>query len=146
MFSFLLHFKSMRKDAIYIDTPRPRRMPRARRARTIPVPGQPIEAYQYEKLFRCHYCSDINTTGRDEEDTGNSAMSSVYTMPRVKSLGIRASIEKGLQIKSINKSVFTSRTAPMAGATGTRAVKNVWTVVAHTGCKSCGTINWTGRK
>ncbi len=134
----------MRKDAVYIDTPRPRRIPTPRRARTIPVIGQPIEEYQYEKLFQCWYCGDINTTGRDEEDTGSSRMVTKYTMPRQLSIGTRGrTIEES---RSVNRTIFQTRVSPIAGADGTaQAVKNVWTVTSHRGCKACGTINWSGR-
>ncbi len=134
----------MKKDAIYIDTPPPRKIPLPRRARTIPVVGQPIVEYQYEKLFRCFHCGDINTTGRDEEDTGNSRMTSTYTMPRQLSLGVKGYTPE--ESKSVNRSILTTRVAPKAGADGTaRAIKNLWTVTAHRGCKACGTINWSGR-
>jgi len=133
-----------RKDAIYIDTKVPIPKARTRRSRHIPVEGQPVEEYQYEKLLRCWYCGDINTTGRDEEDTGNSRMSSTYEMPRQVSQGSAG--QTGEEAKSVQRSIFGYRVAPMAGADGTaRPVKNVWTVTSHRGCKSCGTINWSGR-
>ncbi len=134
----------MRKDAIYIDTPRPVRRPMIRRSRTIPVIGQPVVEYQYETLFMCWYCGDINTTGRDEEDTGNSRMTTTYTMPRQQSLGVKGYKEE--EIISVNKTIFTTRVAPKSGADGAaRAVKNLWTITAQRGCKACGTINWSGR-
>ncbi len=129
----------MRKDAVYIDTPIPRRRPMAKRSRAIPVRGQPIEAYQYERLLQCWYCGDINTTGRDEGKSSNRRMSSTYTMPRRQSLGVRSRNREGSI--SVNRNIFMMRVAPKAGADGnTRAVKNFWTVTAHRGCKSCGTL------
>ncbi len=129
----------MRKDAIFIDTPRPRRRPMAKRSRAIPVIGQPIVEYQYERLIKCWYCGDINTTGRDEGKSSSSRMESTYTMPRQLSLGV-----KGRTVKesiSVNKTIFSTRVAPKAGADGTaRAIKNLWTVTSHVGCKSCGTL------
>jgi hypothetical protein len=133
-----------RKDAIYIDTPLPRTHSRAKRSRVIPVRGQPIEAYQYERLLKCWFCGDINTTGRDEEDNGNSSMSSKYTMPRRVSLGTGK--PGSSQYISVPRSVLGYRVAPKAGANGSaRAVKEYWTVTSHRGCKACGTINWTGK-
>jgi hypothetical protein len=129
----------MRKDAIYIDTPRPRRRPMVKRSRAIPVVGQPIEAYQYERLIKCWYCGDDNTTGRDEGKSSNSRMSSTYSMPVQVSLGIKG--YKAEESISVNRSIFTTRVAPKAGADGTaRAIKNLWTVTAHIGCKACGTL------
>ncbi len=129
----------MRKDAIYIDTPVPRRRPMVRRSRVIPVIGQPTEEYQYERLLMCWYCGDINTTGRDEGKSSNTVMASTYTMPRQVSLGIKG--YRANESISVNRSVFTTRIAPIAGADGTaRAVKNLWTVTAHKGCKACGTL------
>ncbi len=129
----------MRKDAIYVDTPRPRRRPMTRRSRTIHVIGQPIEEYQYERLIECWYCGDINTTGRDEGKSSNSVMSSTYTMPRQVSLGMKG--YRAEESISVNRSVFTTRVAPKAGADGTaRVVKNVWTLTAQKGCKACGTL------
>lgn len=134
----------MRKDAIYIDTPRPQSRHPAKKSRVIPVRGQPIEEYQYEKLFHCWFCGDINTTGRDEEDTGNSSMSSTYTMPRRDSLGTAK--RGGKQYISTIRSIFSYRVAPKAGANGSaRAVKEFWTLTSHRGCKACGTINWSGK-
>ncbi len=133
----------MRKDAIYIDTPRPRRRPMPKRSRSIPVLGQPIEEYQYERLFKCWYCGDINTTGRDKEDTGNSRMASTYTMPRQQSLGVKG--HKTEESISVNKSIFAARVAPKTGADGNaRAVKNLWTLTSHRFCKACGTATWSG--
>lgn len=114
-----------------------------KRSRVIPVPGQPIDAYRNERLYRCWYCGDINTTGRDEEDDGNSHMSSTYSMPVRLSRG--AMDGKNASI-SINSSIFTTRIAPVADYDGNaKSVKNVWAVTAHRGCKACGTINWSGK-
>ncbi len=136
---FLLHLKNMRKDAIYIDTPRPRRMPLPKRSRLIPVIGQPIVEYQYERLIKCWYCGDDNTTGRDEGKSTHSRMSSTYTMPRQVSLGVKGRTAE--ELISVNRTIFTTRVAPKAGADGTaRAIKNLWTVTAHIGCKGCGTL------
>ena len=129
----------MRKDAIYIDTPRPRRRPMPRRSRAIPVIGQPIVAYQYERLIKCWYCGDINTTGRDEGKSTTKIMSSTYTMPRQLSLGVKG--YKAEESLSVNRSIFSARVAPKAGTDGNaRPVKNLWTVTANRGCKSCGTL------
>ena len=133
-----------RKDAVYVDTPIPRQISRAKRSRTIPVRGQPIEAYQYESLFRCWKCGDINTTGRDEEDTGKSRMTSTYLLPRQISVGSQGLTPE--EAISVNQSIFSMRVAPKSGSNGlARPVKNVFTITAHRGCKSDGTINWTGR-
>ncbi len=134
----------MRKDAIYIDTPRPIKRPMAKRSRFIPVVGQPIEEYQYERLIQCWYCGDINTTGRDAGKSTHTRMTSTYTMPRQLSLGVKG--REPEESKSVNRNIFTTRVAPFAGADGTaRAIKNLWTVTSHRGCKACGTINWSGR-
>lgn len=110
-----------------------------RRSRVIPVVGQPIEAYQYERLLECWYCGDINTTGRDAGKSSNSIMSTTYTMPRQVSLGVKG--YRAEESASVNRSVFTTRVAPIAGADGTaRVVKNLWTVTAQKGCKACGTL------
>lgn len=133
-----------RKDAIYIDTPIPRRRPMVRRSRTIPVPGQPIEAYQYERLFKCWFCGDINTTGRDEEDTGNSTMSSTYSIPTSVSKGTQG--YKPEEAISVNRTLFGTKTAPIAGADGiARVIKRVRSTDSNRGCPACGTINWSGR-
>ncbi len=124
---------------------RKRRFPRkiVKRARRIPVPGEPIEAYQHERLYKCWYCGDINTTGRDEEDSGNSSMSSTYSLPRVRSIGARDRDPNA--ILSINSGVFVTKSAPLKGSDGTaKPVKNVWTLVSHRYCKACGTATWSG--
>ncbi len=129
----------MRKDAIYIDTPRPRRRPKAKRSRVIPVPGQPIEAYQYERILKCWYCGHINTTGRDEGKSRQSSMSSTFSLPRQLSLGVKGHTPE--EAISVNRMIFSLKVAPIAGADGTaRPVKNVWAIDSHIGCKSCGTL------
>ena len=131
----------MRKDAIYIDTPIPRKRPLPRRRRTIPVKGQPIEEYQYEKLYQCWYCGDINTTGRDDQGINSSSMISSYSMPRELSRGVRG--QEPEESISVNRTVFGLKVAPIAGADGTaRPIKNVWAIDNRLGCKACGTIDW----
>lgn len=129
----------------YLKSYRPKRRQRLiKRSRTIPVPGEPVEEYQYRQLLRCWWCGDINTTGREDEDSGKSTMSSHYSMPKIRSLGSRGKTKES--ILSINSSIFTLKTAPRLGQDGnTKSVKNVWTEISHRGCPSCGTINWSGR-
>lgn len=129
----------MRKDAIYIDTPPPRRRPPAKRSRAIPIRGQPVVEYQYERLLQCWYCDDINTTGRDEGKSSHSRMASTYSMPRQVSLGNKGHTPE--EAISVNRMLFSTMVAPIAGADGTaRPVKNFWTVDSHIGCKACGTL------
>lgn len=129
----------MRKDAIYIDTSPPRRRPMAKRSRVIKVRGQPVEAYQYERLLKCWYCGDINTTGRDEGKSSHSRMASTYSMPRQLSVGSKGRTPE--EAISVNRTLFSTMVAPVAGADGTaRPVKNLWTVDSHIGCKACGTL------
>lgn len=128
-----------RKDAIYIDTPIPRRRPMTRRSRFIPVIGQPIEAYQYEKLIKCWYCGDINTTGRDEGKSSHSRMSSTYSIPTSVSKGTQG--YKPEEAISVNRTLFGTKTAPIAGADGTaRVIKRVRSTDSNIGCKACGTL------
>jgi len=128
-----------RKDAVYVDTRRPRQQPQQRPARAIHVRGQPIEPYQYERLIECWYCGDINTTGRDEGKSSNSAMSATYTMPRRASLG--SGKKDTNQYISTFRPINGYRVAPNTGQNGSvKAVKEFWTVTAYLGCKGCGTL------
>lgn len=129
----------MKKDAIYIDTPVPVKRPDAKRSRAIPVRGQPVEEYQYERLIKCWYCGDINTTGRDEGKSSNTTMSTVYSMPRELSRGSGGRTPE--EVISVNKTIFSHRVMPIAGADGNaRPVKNVFTIDSYLGCKGCGTL------
>lgn len=135
------------KNAIYISTPRPRIRRLPKRSRHIPYRGQPVEAFEFNKLARCWYCGVINTVGREEEDTGRSMMASSYSDQTVQSQGFHtAGPNKAKAAISVNRSVFTYRMTPLAGQDGTpRTVKNILKPIAHTGCRGCGTINWQGK-
>lgn len=129
----------MRKDAIYIDTQPPRRRPMPKRSRAIPIRGQPVVEYQYERLIECWYCGDINTTSRDEGKSSHSRMSSTYSMPRQLSVGSAGRTPE--EAISVNRMLLSTMVAPLAGADGNaRAVKNLWTVDSYIGCKGCGTL------
>ena len=145
---FLLHnIMKKNSDAIYISTRPPRRVHKARKARSIPYKGQPIVAYEHEKLARCWYCGVINTTGRTEEDTGDSVMASTLQDQTVQSRGYHTSGKDRLKATiAVNRSGSFYHAAPAAGQTGAaKTVKVRSKPVAHTGCRGCGTINWLGK-
>ncbi|KKL48914.1 hypothetical protein LCGC14_2320770 [marine sediment metagenome] len=135
------------KEAVYISTRRPILRKLKRRARNIPYPGQPILAFEFEKLERCWYCKGINTVGREEEDTGRSQMASTLSDFTIQSLGTKTpGPDKVLASYAVNRSLTGYRVAPIAGSDGKpRTVKNNFTITSHTGCKHCGTINWRGK-
>ena len=135
------------KEAVFISTRRPILRRLKRRARNIPFPGQPIEAFEFDKLERCWWCKGINTVGREEEDTGRSQMASTLSDFTRQSLGSKTpGPDKPKASISVMRSISTYRVAPKAGSDGNpRTVKNQFTITAHTGCKHCGTINWRGK-